>query len=101
MPTWLIGAIRAGLQIAWTYLLAEAAKRGLSLPADAPAWLDEALLGVGLAGFVGLVQWLENRDPDSVLGGLARKLAAVLMLGARKAEYPPTVPEAVREVRGY
>lgn len=101
MPTWLIGAIRAGLQIAWTYLIALAAERGLSLPADAPAWLDEALLGVGLAAFVGVVQWLENRNPDSLLGSLARRLAAVLMLGARKADYPTPAPEAVRSVRGY
>lgn len=101
MPTWLIGAIRAGLQIAWTFLLAQAAERGLSLPAEAPAWLDEVLLGVGFAGFVGVVQWLENRGDDTLLGSLARRLASVLMLGARKAEYPPAVPEAVRQVRGY
>lgn len=87
MPTWFIGAIRSGLQIVWLYLIAAAAERGFTLPAEAPAWLDEALLGVGLALFVGAVQWLETRNDTTLLGKIARRLAAVLMLGARRPLY--------------
>jgi hypothetical protein len=98
MPSWIVGAVRAGLQIVWTFVIGAAAERGFTLPAEAPAWLDEAILGVGLAAFVGLVQWLETRPPTTFLGKLARRIAALLMLGVRKPVYPqPPTPSLAEE----
>ncbi len=99
MPTWLIGAVRAGLQALWALLVAAALDRGFALPADAPAWLDEAALGVVLALFVGLVQWMETRDETTVVGRIMRGLAKLLMLGVRKPVYPKREPEAVALLR--
>jgi hypothetical protein len=88
MPTWLIGAIRTGIQAGWIYAVAFLAERGFELPAAAPAWLDEFLMGAALAAFVMIVQWLETRSDTTPLGKLARRIAAAVMLGARRPLYP-------------
>lgn len=100
MPTWLIGAVRAALQVVWAFVANWALSRGWHLPADAPAWLDEAVFGVVLAAFVGLVQWMETRDETTVFGRATRALAKLLMLGARKAAYPKPVEGAVNVKSG-
>lgn len=101
MPGWLIGAIRAGLQGGWAWLVAyAAAKAGLQLPAEVPAWLDEVAFAAVLAAVVGLIQWLERRDERTLLGRLGRRLAGALMLWTRPAVYPHRTPEAVEYLRG-
>lgn len=84
MPTWLYGIYRTGLQFAWAALVTAAAARGFTIPAEAPAWVDEAVFGAVMAVFVGVLQWLETRPADSLLGRGARALAKWLMLGAPK-----------------
>jgi|SRR6185369_6722042 len=99
MPGWLIGAVRAGLQVAWAFVVNWALSRGYHLPADAPTWLDDAVFGLVLAAFVGLVQWMETRNESTFFGRIFRGVAKLLMLGARKAAYPPKEPEAVTYLR--
>lgn len=100
MPTWLIGAVRAGLQVAWAFVVNWALQRGITLPEDSPAWLDDAVFGLVLAAFVGLVQWMETRDESTLVGRALRRVAKLLMLWQRKADYPkPVEPPADGTVR--
>lgn len=89
MPAWLTGAVRAALQAVWAWLVITAAARlGVELPAEVPAWLDAAAAAVVLAAVVAVVQRVERLDDSSVVGRLLRQLVRIAMLGARPAVYP-------------
>lgn len=95
MPAWLTGAVRTALQAGWGYAAGWLIVHNIPVPSEAPEWVQLAVLSL-IAGLVaGAVQWAERRA-DSPLGKVARGLARVLMLGARKAEYPAPTPESAK-----
>lgn len=89
MPAWLNGALRAGLQFAWAWLVAAAAAKGLSLPEHEPVIVDTIASGAVLAAVVGIVQWAERRPDTNVVNRGLRRLARIAMAGLRPAAYPP------------
>jgi len=100
VPTWLYGIYRTGLQFAWATVVAWAAAKGYTLPDNAPAWLDEAVFGLIVAAFTGLIQWMETRRADSLVGRVSRMVAKWLMLGApRVIEYQKPVDESREYLR--
>lgn len=69
------------------------AHTGIHAPSSVKDWAVLTLVGAGLFLWTGLVRALETTDGTTLLGGLAHKLARLLMLGIKvKPAYgKPTV----------
>src|SRR5678816_3829642 len=90
MPTWLMSALRTGAQALVGYLVTYLAARGVSLPIEAQDWVVQVvLIGGGIAAYTAAVRWLETRPGNGFWPRLARRIAALLMLGtsARQPVY--------------
>lgn len=98
MPAWLYAALRGGVQMAWSAILALPALAGVRelLPTEAPEMVVVIVLGVvsGIVGggFVGLVRWLESRTGDGLGARIARLVGRVLMLALSR--FQPTYAAA-------
>lgn len=81
MPAWMTSAIRTAVQAGWARLVAWAAGTlGVTLPAEAPVWL-QALAAAAVVGIVTAgIRWCETRPTSSRWGRAARWVARVAML---------------------
>lgn len=85
MPTWLLSGLRTGVQAGWTWVVVQAATHlGVTLPGDAPVWLQTLVAGAVVAGVTFVIRWLETRSATSRWGKLARGLARLIMLGIKQ-----------------
>lgn len=92
VKAWLYSALRTFAQALWGLLVAYLAKKGITLPDFMQGWFVDVVIlstviGAGTAG----IRWLETRKGDSLGARLARRIAAVIMLGlsAKQPVYAP------------
>lgn len=92
IKAWLYAGLRTFAQALWTLLVAYLAKRGIALPEFLHGWfVDVVITATAIGAVTSGIRWLETRKGDSFGARLARRAAAVIMLGlsAKQPVYAP------------